>query len=110
VYSEHCEIVNVLAHILRSDKAELKPSCLSLLSGLAKANGFKNYEMDFSSFVDTAIRFDSCFIELSRNNRQMLFFSLALDQNEPCLVRSEAISLISCLLNYNIVRVLIGWT
>jgi len=56
VYSEHCDIMNVLTHILNSDKMELKASCLSLLSGLARANGFKKCKLDFTRNIDLAIR------------------------------------------------------
>lgn len=53
--SEHCDIMNILTHILNSDKMELKAYCLSLLCGLAKSNGFKKCRLDFSRVANSAI-------------------------------------------------------
>ncbi|XP_065334348.1 uncharacterized protein LOC135935730 [Cloeon dipterum] len=82
VYSENCDVMNIITHILNGDKSELKVTCLSILTGLAKQNGFKEFWLDFAASFESAI-------------------SLAVDLKESCLVRCEAVTLINCLLNCN---------
>ncbi|XP_059479070.1 uncharacterized protein LOC132198833 [Neocloeon triangulifer] len=79
-YSENCDILNIIAHILQSDKNELKATCFALLTGLAKCNGLKKFCLDFTTIFESAI-------------------NIAQDKQETNLVRCEAIALINCLMN-----------